>query len=588
MRKFVTKNIQFFLIAILFVFAACDKNSNDPENLPVDGKYVINVTISGIEDLKFEKSSLNNQNKSFQKIASTQKIFDNKNYEEWITSTSPTLHALSSISEYKGSEIDNHEKLANVGPINNNETNKLSVTSLGPTKKYRILIFNEQNVLMNPSNTEFTVGTPINIAVDAMKSYTWYAYSTDETSTPAFNPSTYVIDKTALAGKNVLYAKSASPITMNEGINYLNVVFKHHRVRYDVVIDTRGLFAKMNDNTTVDVGYYNAEFATNPVFTTMTSNGDLDIKAGTYINNENITVGSLYRKDTITTDGTVRKFTIYSTNTSTIPANRLALRFPTLSLTDLSTSTPYNINGQGLVFTNNTTAITPAYNKYYELTARLSSGTAVGGIVWASGNLRYLAGNTYPYQFRTANEYDPDINTDYFNWRSATSAPDAAVNVADPCNSVLPLGTWRLPTVAEYDALKTTYSNIENKQYDSGLFSGTRMVLRVILPQANIFAAQADPLITRFGPGLYFNYGGYRYKTIFNEYDVSGKPAALLLGLFAAGSAEYWTSNDYPSLTGYAYYYRSSVTTLGLSFSGFSSSNAQRIEGRSVRCVRPA
>lgn len=63
-----------------------------------------------------------------------------------------------------------------------------------------------------------------------------------------------MISSSTIANKDVLYAKSAAPVTVQSGQNDLAVSFRRNTVRVDVNVDARGLFGKIDNTTTVELG----------------------------------------------------------------------------------------------------------------------------------------------------------------------------------------------------------------------------------------------------------------------------------------------------------------------------------------------
>ena len=67
-------------------------------------------------------------------------------------------------------------------------------------------------------------------------------FSTNDGTAPVINNG--VISSSTLANKDVLYAKSAAPVTVQSGQNDLAVSFRRNTVRVDVNVDARGLLVK--------------------------------------------------------------------------------------------------------------------------------------------------------------------------------------------------------------------------------------------------------------------------------------------------------------------------------------------------------
>ncbi|MBP1617478.1 MAG: hypothetical protein H6Q14_1305, partial [Bacteroidetes bacterium] len=109
----------------------------------------------------------------------------------------------------------------------------------------------------------------------------------------------------------------------------------------------------------------------------------------------------------------------------------------------------------------------------YTLTARLKNNFIIGGVRWATGNVRSLdSGSTFSF-YSSQESYSGVWNGgDYFCWNtlnptSITSSNTTGVykSSTDPCMKVSTAGTWRMPTTTETLSLvnsgyvKGTYSS---------------------------------------------------------------------------------------------------------------------------------
>lgn len=109
------------------------------------------------------------------------------------------------------------------------------------------------------------------------QSYDWYVFSTNDATAPVINNG--VISSSTIANKDVLYAKSAAPVSVQNGQNDLAVSFRRNTVRIDVNVDARGLFGKIDNTTTVELGT-----GMGGSFASVVKSGDLNIFTGAYTN----------------------------------------------------------------------------------------------------------------------------------------------------------------------------------------------------------------------------------------------------------------------------------------------------------------
>ncbi|HFK5570503.1 TPA: hypothetical protein ACG0AO_002315 [Elizabethkingia meningoseptica] len=447
-----------------------------------------------------------------------------------------------------------------------------TTTQMAVGTKYRLLIYNN-NVLIK--NIDATAGTAINVTVDAGKQYKWYVISTNDTTTPAVDTTTGIVSGTALANKDILYNQGV--IDAQYGENTLNISFKHHTVRIEVDLDTRGMFGTISGTTSMEIGS-----GAGSAFNSIIKTGDLNLFTGQYSNFQTLsalTAANMINKPGAGgTTGATKTAAFFTVNTTTIPVNNLKIKLGKL---DLSMD-----NNSGRSYTNsilsyNNTVLTPALGSRYNLTARLvESGVRVRGLLWARTNLQYDASQSDMYRFRVDNDYvNPNSESEYWNWKSATPTGSSADNV-DPCTKVYPEGMWRMPTSTEFD----TVGNPDKKNENYGLIAGAVFSGVWNLDTGNtvntVFPANSQ--------NLFMSLYGYRTTPGIFGTSIKDSPAGLVLGVLGFGAAHYWTST--PTDTNNANYYYISYSRLVL-LVGWSNSeirSSAKGEGRSVRCVRSA
>ena len=394
--------------------------------------------------------------------------------------------------------------------------------------QYRILIYDATGTQLI-SNTPALSGTNPNIKVDAGKRYQWYAFSTNENSVPDINIQG-VVNGNNLSNKDVLYSQGI--IDAQYGQNYLNVVFKRNTARIALDLDTRGMFGTINNTTSVELGT-----GTGSGFTSIIQTGDLNVFTGLYSNLQNIspvTGSSMTNKAGVGgAAGATKTAVFYTVRTANVPVNNLRIRLNQLDITMDNSSTRSFSNS---IIPYNNTAITPVLGNNYSLNARLiESGIRVKGLLWARTNLLYSS-QSDAYRFRVDNEYSqPDMNTEYWNWMSATPTGSSSDNV-DPCSKVYPAGEWRMPTSTEFSSL----GQPDDKKENYGLFLGATFSAVFNLDAGNSLNT-SYPVNSQ---NLFVAFYGYRTKSLFGSTVISDSPGGLLGGALGSGSAYYWSSTQ--------------------------------------------
>ncbi|WP_407481978.1 hypothetical protein [Elizabethkingia meningoseptica] len=435
---------------------------------------------------------------------------------------------------------------------------------------YRILIYDETGTQL-VSNTQASSGTNPNIKVDAGKKYKWYAFSINEASVPNVNAQG-VISGSSLSNKDVLYSQGI--IDAQYGQNYLNVVFKRNTARIALDLDTRGMFGTINNTTSVELGT-----GTGSGFTSIIQTGDLNVFTGLYSNLQNIspvTGSSMTNKAGAGgAAGATKTAVFYTVRTASVPVNNLRIRLNQLDITMDNSSTRSFSNS---IIPYNNTAITPVLGNNYSLNARLiESGIRVKGLLWARTNLLYSS-QSDAYRFRVDNEYSqPDKDTEYWNWMSATPTGSSSDNV-DPCTRVYPQGEWRMPTSAEFSNL----GQPDDKQENYGLFLGATFSAVFNLDAGN----NPNTSYPVNSQNLFVAFYGYRTKSLFGSTVISDSPGGLLGGALGSGSAYYWSSTQVDGNNANYWYMNYSRLLIFVGWSTAEIRSGAKSDGRMVRCVR--
>ncbi|PUB28496.1 putative repeat protein [Elizabethkingia sp. YR214] len=459
--------------------------------------------------------------------------------------------------------------------------------------KYLIQVYVAGTVTNPVVDQVATAGTDPLITVPTGQSYDWYVFSTNDATAPVINNG--VISSSTIANKDVLYAKSAAPVTVQSGQNDLAVSFRRNTVRVDVNVDARGLFGKIDNTTTVELGT-----GTGGSFASVVKSGDLNIFTGAYTNVQtvpalipgNSMVNTAGAQGDVGATKTASFYTVDASNNA-IPAN-LSVRLGTLGV-NMDNNTLRTFSGASVVYTN--AAITPVIGSQYLLNARMiESGIAQGTAVWARTNLQYAEYAVDKYRFLPTNDIAINallnildlvqlglagntitnkITNLYWNFNAST--PAGTIGSGDPCALVYPTGKWRTPTQAEFSSLGVNsgaagrYVDIGGLVIANALFAGQWPI-----------PATVDTAFPVHSQRLFMPMYGYRSSSG----SIMDTPSSLLPGVTASVTSNYWSS----STGGNGVKFYRSLTTLLATVAldtGYSTPNEFVAgKGMSVRCVR--
>ncbi|WP_454879709.1 hypothetical protein [Sphingobacterium detergens] len=559
MRKNLSGLAVFCLL--LTSFSSC--SSKDEQMAPVEERAVLKVGVKGIEEAIAggTGSSLRLSNKG-NTVVSRQSLVSLGGVDAFVDFGEGTVSQDAPVTA-KVSSTDTLSKKAASG------TTKAVTSSLMENgTKFRLLIYDAAYVLV--VNQVVTSGTDPQIKVDANKQYTWYAVSVNEknANVPDINGAG-VISRTGIENKDVLYA-SGTISTVN-GANYLDIVFKRMTARVQVKLNVRGLFARIENSTSISL-------VKNSTNTTVLQMGDLNILTGQFNNVVDVDKAVLATsmvEESGNPSNTVKIANFFTLNTTTIPANSFKMKFNTLKVTlddsRVRTFTPQIYTYPG--------AYTPTIGATYGLNIRLiESPVKVKGVLWARSNLVYSATEMDHYRLKSnpGGSTPATKDTEFWNWKSST--PTGAAGSTDPCSTVYPAGTWRMSTKQEWESI----GQPNDKQEVLGLFWGAQYAYK--------WNRDSDyPSNPAYDDNdLTLSFGGYRTKpsTLGGSTSVVGSPGGIALGAFASGECHYWTSDNRDSNTAYAV--KSAFTRVAWLFSwgNVTYPNLNKAEGRNIRCVR--
>lgn len=440
-------SILLCFVSIIFLFSACNKNDFSNET----GTSTSSLNINAVSV---------NENEST--IKSEQVPTENTK----TTAVGDGLSLISSISTNSGSKTK-------------------AATALADSVKYRVIIYDNSGNWV--ASRQFSVGS-VNTSANRFElvpgKYTVICYSFNATSDLPFDGKTGSI-LTNIAGNTDLLYYSTPVTTTAHNANTLNISFAHKFSRVRFVINSY-----IGNITTFSGATISPYCATG---------NSMDLKTGTVTKSSTTSTGSFTIPTTpkgITTDTLSGIFCLPSGATSTLTVNTLTV----------NGTTKKNIN------LNYTIAAGQSYTITWTIT-----GLSAYGSTWAPGNLIYNR-TTGVYGFTTTNDaYGDYWFPDYLLPRILDSdwhyqKPNSTTNggSGDPCKQVIPVNTWRLPTVDEITNPHTstpqgsgTYDSSQPNRYSATNYNSSDTSTNPGL----FYGTQTDPGANR-GNYLFVPYGG--------------------------------------------------------------------------------
>lgn len=565
------------LIAVYIAAASCSSRDQDHSMDKANGGTKLNISISGI---------LDNKNPSPQTVASnnTNSNFSTFPQEQLIKRND--FDALISIES-----IPNNTKFEK-SAATNSVTPKAPSTPMQKDNQYRILLYDAAGKTLL-KNVVAKSGTNPEIQVDAGIRYKWIAISVDDASVPEVTNGKINADD--IANKDVLYASGT--IDTQHGENYLEIAFHHKAVRFDINIDTRGLFGSIN---TLNSFKLNSKYDDSWL-----NKADLDILSGNFTNfsamDDRKVVSRLMNKDGSTKD-LVKTLTIYTVVPEGTKSEKNLEIQPVFTknldrnvyyppvLTKVNTR---KYGGEAYLIINTPGEVIPLPGNKYTINIRLiESAINVGGISFARSDLWYdtSSGQTDRYRFRSDQghlPYDGTAQTQYWNWKAST--PTGTPGSGDPCSLVYPQGLWRMPTKTELSSI-SQLSSYEYKGF-GGSQADTYDSVAVINWARNIDknTPSSEGDWSDYSNRLIFTFDGYRQDNrVMNS---RTQVNADKQGSYTANTfMKYW-SGDQESNQGVALYNSATVNVKGprnftTSYKTPSISNFDKTLGFNIRCVR--
>ncbi|MGJ1430484.1 hypothetical protein ACR79M_02440 [Sphingobacterium spiritivorum] len=354
------------------------------------------------------------------------------------------------------------------GPIKASEVSpnnsKQRAANMTNGYKYRVVVLDATTGALVGAVEATANTTPGAVQEDAVKidvvkggSYTWYAYSYNEAATvtplpneanPVFTPS---YDKDLLIAQGTATAGTGA----GQKDTQVPILFKHAlakvTVRFDASSRTDGI-------SVLNAALAQSDYFNKGTVALNTSTGTLSYTITGQHNVSAINVGSLSPAPVV---ASASFYTIPVTPTETVIPS-FKVNVASLTVGPLSTS------GKTIDFGS---TILPKAGKEEIAIINILDVTPVGPVFWATGNLYYENGvykirneDTTPRSIMLSGLIYPSfIRTDAWAWMASTPYPSNHIprpdTWVDPCKSVLPANTWRMPTQAEYANLVTLYNS---------------------------------------------------------------------------------------------------------------------------------
>lgn len=573
MKKNTTYSLRTMLgilsvILLVVVAAACSSdNDSSVESL---GKTEVSLEVEGIRDTRM--ASVSKTALKAEKNTADKKAMDHADFLNF-----QGFDARAIMAEVPSSVKAGVQQQSTARSTGGGKASKglLAATMENGVKYYLVLKDPDEDVVYTGTHE---AGVHSAFEIEAGIDYDWYAFSVNESSLPAVNGDGEV-DAANIANKDVLIASGTiNPVQDEE--NQLPIAFKRNTIKYNVAINARGLFGRVNDDSEITLEAEDGS-GMQPVLQT----GDLDIFTGDYSNVQAITGNYNGASNDATYGETVRTGAFYSVAPAQIQEDAFTVKLEELDLMmvdddDLESGESLDRTFAPATIATNNDAFTSEIGYEYDINIQLvESGVKVKDIVWARTNLTYRDSNPDKYIFRRHNETESRKDVEYWNWKSAT--PTGNPGEVDACSQVYPEGTWRMPTAAESNSL----GELDDKNESYGLLFGAAYSSGYDLDSGETPNDNYPDL----SQNLYFTMYGYRNPGggILNPNPyISGSPIGLLIGIVGTGSGQYWTSTESGNEAEYLYWKFESLLLLLKWSDEAEIKSDDKDQGRNMRCVR--
>ncbi|UIR57437.1 hypothetical protein LZQ00_06360 [Sphingobacterium sp. SRCM116780] len=439
-NKFTSISVLICLLLTTLFFVSCDKKeSNDVNDSNKSGAVSISVNsikepmllTSAIGDGQSKKASIQKTSAVIGSTSGTEQDFENFSW---------------SLSPEVTSQPTNSASLNSSGSVKKAAAQFVAgVTSMATGKKYRILFYEVQgaNQIYRASEEISVSGSRYTLNLASNVTYHWYAYSYNDGN---------AIPLPSDVNNPVIATRTDAPFLYDEGQittnatteSMVDIQFEHKISKIEVKVDALQVFA--NSITSIQANFVNLPLTTqgfglktgtlnSPVLSTVNYNN-----AVTFVNEASpavkISTNVLYTSTALTSFQV--NFTELTINKSGSTVNLINASNPKAAVIGNFSTSPESLR-RGLVTL-----------KY--------KGGVIGNTEWAQGLLYYDPTDpTNPYKisepFLTAT-----IHSCNYYWNFNSIYPRSITNQSlaypgDPCSKVLPEGTWKTPTVQDFNDL---------------------------------------------------------------------------------------------------------------------------------------
>lgn len=546
------------LLTTILILQSCSKKSDPIMEYSAPAVGVLTILIDGIE----EEAKNPKQSRMMAKLATTGEYTTLLSAIPQFISYDGFDAALSIESVPAETKVASNAQPTSVSQKMANLPNNTTIKMPNGTKTRIILIDEDRQTIVH--NKEVIAGTETTLDVNKGKTYKWvaYSYNDKEINAPVVTSLTD-LSFTTENKYDLLYkdGEITIPDDPADVLKPLAIKFNHMLRRVAVEINTRGMFASLTSaNVEIDAS--------------VLKTGSFNVLTGTVSNLRNASGKISSTKFTKTGNRPLadqNAFYFYTASNEAIPSFTATINNFEIKLAHganiqrkFTNSSSYDFKGvpPKALGTSTTLAID-----------LVESAISVGSAKWARSNLRY-AGNMFDkYVFAARADEKPEPETHYWNWKSRT--PKGNSENFDPCKSVYPNNTWRMPTPSEWK----DNNEPSKKVAEYGLLIGA--FYAVSFDQQN--PQPSNYVYPEYQQEIYFAVNGHRRR---NSNNLRNEPFGVVAGALGKGTAYYWTSSTSDEKNANAWTISFSQVAWIVNWDKVKMSTFDKRLGFSIRCVR--
>lgn len=487
-------------------------------------------------------------------------------------------------------------------------------TKMEPGKKFLLRIFededNHRGDQIGPDYI-FTIGGNDNpeIYLDGGKTYHWIAFSINESFLPPLdNNDTF--SATDIANKDVLY--DSGSIETVAGTNLLKINFAHMTSRIVVKFNSQGMFMPFNGNSNMSAGV--GRFLSSNFVSVITSK-NFDFLTGQF-------VGSAQPVEAIKfTENDPQRHAIkyayfHSAEPISLSSEALKIEFSNPDFYPWYSNGSMKFLRTTILDGNNQEAINLSQGESFQVTVDLiQSAININGVLWARDILAYSSEQFGMPRLRLMAPFGNHsarffyLEQHYFRWNALTPTSPSNTGTSydpalDPCRTLHPAGTWRMPTDQEANSLVDQPYNGPFTRYMEDRSNTTlRNDCYIFISHTRTSGAPTPEFTSPQKNEISLFFSGYRFPEYIPNEDRPwvNSVAEFIQEMYKIGTATspkvassmFWTSQPgyTSSLTARAYVRKANLIESGSTDNHVTLSPAyildvERNVGISVRCVR--